>query len=167
MNEDLHKKSRDWASYVLAQDILRRAIEVYEKERQPAVIVEAQSFFLSITHGRYRRIYSPVGSSDILVEDNDGRQKETFQLSKGTAEQLYLALRFGFIKEIGKHSETLPIIFDDILVNFDPVRSMNAGAAIKQLATTNQIFYFTCHPDTVKILEDITPDAKIIGLDDV
>lgn len=167
LNEDLHKKSRDWASYVLAQDILRRAIEVYEKERQPAVIVEAQSFFSSITHGRYKRIYSPVGSSDIFVEDNDGRQKETFQLSKGTVEQLYLALRFGFIKEIGKHSETLPIIFDDILVNFDPIRSKTAGDAIKQLATTNQIFYFTCHPDTVKILKDIAPDAKIIGLDDV
>ena len=165
LNEDLHKKSRDWASYVLAQEILRRAIEVYEKERQPAVIVEAQSFFSSITHGRYKRIYSPVGSSDIFVEDNDGRQKETFQLSKGTVEQLYLALRFGFIKEIGKHSETLPIIFDDILVNFDPVRSRTAGDAIKQLATTNQIFYFTCHPDTVKILEDIAPDAKVIGLD--
>lgn len=167
LNEDLHKKSRDWASYVLAQDILRRAIEVYEKERQPAVIVEAQSFFSSITHGRYKRIYSPVGSSDIFVEDNDGRQKETFQLSKGTVEQLYLALRFGFIKEIGKHSETLPIIFDDILVNFDPFRSRTAGDAIKQLATTNQIFYFTCHPDTVKILKDIAPDTKIIGLDDV
>lgn len=165
LKEDLHKKSRDWASYVLAQEVLKKAIEVYEKESQPAIIVEAQSFFSSITDGRYKRIYSPVSSSDIFVEDSDGRQKETFQLSKGTAEQLYLALRFGFIKELGKHSERLPIIFDDILVNFDPMRSMNAGNTIKQLATTNQIFYFTCHPGTVETLKEIAPDAKVIDLD--
>ena len=165
LKEDLHKKSRDWASYILAQEVLKKAIKVYEKESQPAVIVEAQSFFSSITDGRYKRIYSPVSSSDIFVEDSDGRKKETFQLSKGTAEQLYLALRFGFIKELGKHSERLPIIFDDILVNFDPVRSMNAGNTIKQLATTNQILYFTCHPDTVETLKEIVPDAKVIDLD--
>ena len=165
LKEDLHKKSRDWASYILAQEVLKRAIEVYEKESQPAVIVEAQSFFSNITDGRYKRIYSPVGSSDIFVEDSDGRQKETFQLSKGTAEQLYLALRFGFIKELGKHSERLPIIFDDILVNFDPTRSMNASNTIKQLATTNQILYFTCHPATVETLKEIAPDAKVIDLD--
>ncbi len=165
LKEDLHKKSRDWASYILAQEVLKTAIEVYEKESQPAVIVEAQSFFSSITDGRYKRIYSPVSSSDIFVEDSDGRQKETFQLSKGTAEQLYLALRFGFIKELGKHSERLPIIFDDILVNFDPIRSMNAGNTIKQLATTNQILYFTFHPATVETLKEIAPDVKVIDLD--
>jgi len=165
LKEDLHKKSRDWASYILAQEVLKKAIEVYEKESQPAVIVEAQSFFSSITDGRYKRIYSPVSSSDIFVEDSDGRQKDTFQLSKGTAEQLYLALRFGFIKELGKHSERLPIIFDDILVNFDPTRSMNAGNTIKQLATTNQILYFTCHPGTVEALKEIALDAKVIDLD--
>lgn len=165
LKEDLHKKSRDWASYVLAQEVLNKAIEVYEKESQPAVIKEAQSFFSNITDGRYKRIYSPVSSSDIFVEDSDGSRKETFQLSKGTAEQLYLALRFGFIKELGKHSERLPIIFDDILVNFDPIRSMNAGNTIKQLATTNQILYFTCHPGTAETLKEIVPDARVIDLD--
>ena len=165
LKEDLHTKSRDWASYVLAQEVLKKAIEVYEKESQPAVIVEAQSFFSNITDGRYKRIYSPVSSSDIFVEDSDGSRKETFQLSKGTAEQLYLALRFGFIKELGKHSERLPIIFDDILVNFDPIRFMNAGNTIKQLATTNQILYFTCHPGTAETLKEIVPDARVIDLD--
>jgi len=165
LKEDLHKKSRDWASYVLAQEVLKKAIEVYEKESQPEVIKEAQSFFSNITDGRYKRIYSPVSSSDIFVEDRDGSQKQTFQLSKGTAEQLYLALRFGFIKELGKHSERLPIIFDDILVNFDPARSVNAGNTIKQLASTNQILYFTCHPSTANILKEIVPDARVIDLD--
>ena len=164
-SEDLHTKSREWAVLVLAQEILNKAIEVYEKERQPAVIIEAQSFFSKITNGRYTRIYSPLNSSEIFVEDQNGKQKNILQLSRGTAEQLYLALRFGFIKEFGKHSELLPIVFDDILVNFDPDRSRSAGASIIELAETNQIFYFTCHPETKEMFMDLAPEAKVIELD--
>ena len=164
-SEDLHTKSREWAILVLAQEILNKAIEVYEKERQPAVIIEAQSFFSKITNGRYTRIYSPLNSSEIFVEDQNGKQKNILQLSRGTAEQLYLALRFGFIKEFGKHSESLPIVFDDILVNFDPDRSRSAGASILELAETNQIFYFTCHPETKEMFMDLAPEAKVIELD--
>ena len=165
LKEDLHNISRDWAAFVLAQEILRMAIEVYERERQPAVMLEAQSFFSNITHGRYNRIYSPPDSSDIFVKDSDEKRKSIFELSRGTAEQLYLALRFGFIEEFRKHSESLPIVFDDILVNFDPLRSTNAADAIKNLAKTNQIFFFTCHPETVDILKDSVPDAQVIDLD--
>lgn len=162
---NLHNKSRDWASFTLAQEILNMAIEVYERDRQPAVMQEAQAFFSNITNGRYERIYSPLNSSDIIVEDHDGKSKSISQLSRGTAEQLYLALRFGFIEEFKKHSESLPIVFDDILVNFDPIRSENASIAIKNLATKNQIFFFTCHPETVDILKDSVPDAQVIDLD--
>jgi uncharacterized protein YhaN len=163
--EQLHNRSRNWAALVIAQEILNKAIEIYEKERQPAVIIEAQSFFTNFTAERYKRIYSPLDSADIFVEDRDGKVKGIDQLSKGTKEQLYLALRFGFIRYFGKQSEAIPIVFDEILVNFDPVRSQNAGNAIRELAATNQILFFTCHPDTVKILTDASPEAQVIDLD--
>jgi len=136
-----------------------------KKERQPAVITEAQSFFSNITGGRYERIYSPLDSSDIYVEDGNGKRKSISELIRGTAEQLYLALRFGFIKELGKHSESLPIVFDDILVNFDPVRSRNAISSINELSLSNQVLYFTCHPATVGMFGDMVPDVRVVELD--
>lgn len=163
--EELHEKSRNWASLVLARKILEKAIEVYEKERQPAVIVEAQTFFSKITDGRYTRIYSPLNSSKIYVEDREGRQKNVTELSRGTAEQLYLSLRFGFIREFERHSEPLPIVFDDILVNFDPERCKRTCEAIKDLAASNQIFYFTCHPETVEMLSERFPECRVVDLD--
>ena len=165
--EEIHEKSRDWASLVLARKILEKAIEVYEKERQPAVIVEAQTFFSKITGGRYTRIYSPLNSSEIYVEDREGRQRKVTELSRGTAEQLYLSLRFGFIREFEIHSEPLPIVFDDILVNFDPERCSRTCEAIKDLASTNQIFYFTCHPETVQMFSEKLPECRIVDLDKV
>lgn len=163
--EDLHEKSREWASLVLARKVLAKAIQVYEKERQPAVIVEAQAFFSKITGGRYTRIYSPLNSSEIYVEDREGRQKSVQELSRGTAEQLYLSLRFGFIREFGRHSESLPIVFDDVLVNFDPERCKSTCEAIRDLVPGNQLFYFTCHPETVQMLLERFPEARAVNLD--
>ncbi|WP_094228149.1 AAA family ATPase [Methanolobus psychrotolerans] len=165
LKEEINEKSREWATYSIAQHILSKAMDKYEKERQPAVITEAQNFFSNITGGKYERIYSPLGSSDIFVEDKSGKRKNIDELSRGTAEQLYLALRFGFIKELGKHSEPLPIIFDDILVNFDPVRSRNAIVSIHELSQSNQVLYFTCHPGTVEMFRSIVPDVGVVELD--
>ncbi|WP_321419437.1 AAA family ATPase [uncultured Methanomethylovorans sp.] len=164
LKEEINEKSREWATYSIAQHILSKAMDKYEKERQPAVITEAQKFFSNITGGKYERIYSPLGSSDIFVEDKSGKRKNIIELSRGTAEQLYLSLRFGFIKELGKHSEPLPIIFDDILVNFDPVRSRNAISSIHELSLSNQVLYFTCHPETVEMFKDVVPDVGVIDL---
>ena len=45
------------------------------------------------------------------------------ELSRGTGEQLYLALRFGLIEEFAGQAEPLPVVMDDILVNFDVERA--------------------------------------------
>jgi uncharacterized protein YhaN len=162
--QKLNKKSYEWSILVLARAIMRKAIEKYEKERQPEVIKEAQLFFSKMTLKRYSRIYAPLDEAKIYVEDRDGRQKDIQDLSRGTAEQLYLSLRFGFIREFSKRAEPLPIIFDDILVNFDPDRFQVACEAVKELIKTHQIFYFTCHPETIDLLTKIIPDSRKVDL---
>jgi len=163
--EDANDASREWAKRVIAAHILGKAVERYEKERQPAVIREATGIFADISDGRYRRIIKPLDGAGVLVEEATGGRKTVPQLSRGTAEQLYLALRFGYITEFGKHDVSLPVVFDDILVNFDPVRKENSCRAIARLAETNQVLYFTCHPDTVEMLEGCCGDVRVISLE--
>jgi len=155
----------EWSTRILATTIVRKALERYEKEKQPLVIKEAQSFFSHITQGRYSRIYAPLDESKIYVEDSDGRRKDIQELSRGTAEQLYLSLRFGFIREFSKRADGLPVVFDDIFVNFDPDRFIAAFDAVKELTKTNQVFYFTCHSNLSPLLGTI-PDARIIDLNE-
>ena len=162
--QKLKKKSEEWAVLTLARTIMGKAIEKYEHERQPGVIKEAQSFYSKMTLGRYSRIFAPLDEAKIYVEDKDGRRKNIQDLSRGTAEQLYLSLRFGFIREFSKRSESLPIVFDDILVNFDPERFRAACEAIKELAKTNQILYFTCHPESADLLTKIILGSKMIDI---
>lgn len=163
--EQLRKLTEQWTIYTLAASVMRRAVEIYEKERQPDVIREAREFFSRITLGYYDSFYAPLGEDRIYVgSSRDGSRKELGELSRGTSEQLYLALRFGFIKEFGKRSTSLPVIFDDVLVNFDPERAAATCAAIEELSETNQVIYFTCHPETLGLIENLIPKVKKLEL---
>ncbi|MDI6867878.1 AAA family ATPase [Methanoculleus sp.] len=164
LKEDLSRVSREWSVYTVASSLLGMAVETFERERQPEILMEAQSFFTAITGGRYTRVVKPFDGSDPYVEEATGARKKIDELSRGTAEQLYLALRFGYIRDYATSSIPVPVIFDDILVNFDPVRRKNACRAIAELAETCQVIYFTCHPHAVEDLVEATPDAVVMDL---
>ena len=148
--EEMRGHARQWAVRTVAENLLREARGKFERERQPDVIRHSQEFFHGITGGRYKTVFSPLGSSEIHVTDSEDSSKDPTQLSRGTREQLFLSLRFGLIRELGQRSERLPVIVDEVLVNFDPRRGMMAAKAFVDLAQTNQVLVFTCHPQIVE-----------------
>lgn len=156
--------AREWATLVLAKSIMKKAIEEYEREKQPNVIKEAQHYFSLMTLGTYPSIYSPLNEDVLYVEDRNKIRKDIKDLSKGTAEQLYLSLRFGFIREFTKNNESLPIIMDDILVNFDPKRFDACCEAFQSLSADHQILYFTCHPDSAMKMNRFISDSTVLEL---
>ena len=149
LSEELQGHARDWAVRTIAESLIRQAQGKFERERQPDVIRHAERFFLDVTDGAYQGVYSPLGSSEINVRDAAGNIRTPQQLSRGTCEQLFLALRFGLILELGQRSERLPVIVDEALVNFDPTRGTRAAASFIDLSETNQVLVFTCHPQIV------------------
>ena len=86
-------------------------------------------------------------------------------MSRGTREQLYLSLRFGLIREFGERTERLPVVVDEVLVNFDPKRAGRAARAFAELANTNQVLVFTCHPETVALFTDVASETQVIQID--
>ena len=145
--------AREWAVRALALRLLEETRSRYERERQPDVIRAAEDHFERITGGRYERIVAPPGESSVRVETDGGESRVTDELSRGTSEQLYLALRFGLIEEFARHGEPLPVVMDDILVNFDANRAARAASAIRDLASRHQVLYFTCHRWTAELLD--------------
>ncbi len=114
-----------------------------------------------MTNGRYPRLVAPPGDENILVERPDGKRLETHELSRGTAEQQYLALRLGFVQEFSRRSEPLPLVMDDIFVNFDPGRARAAMKEVLTLTDHHQILFFTCHPETVERIRELAPDVDV------
>jgi uncharacterized protein YhaN len=145
--------AREWAVKALTLRLLEETRARYERERQPDVVRAAETHFDRITGGRYSRIITAPGEATVRIESDGGETKATEELSRGTAEQLYLALRFGLIEEFARHAEPLPVVMDDILVNFDPDRAERAAEALHALAERHQVLFFTCHPRTAALVD--------------
>lgn len=163
--EALREAADEWAGYVLAREILMRSQKRFEDAHQPAVVQIAQSYLRTITAGRYERITASPDKKEFQVFQPNGARKLDRELSRGAREQLYLALRFGYITEFGRKSARLPVIVDDILVNFDPARARAAAQAFAELSATNQILVFTCHPTTVEHFQAVSDDVQVIDLE--
>ena len=162
--EQLREAVREWSKLTVADALLEKTRQKFERERQPRVVQHAQEFFSNITGRRYPLVYAPLGEQTITVTDATGGNKLPQQLSRGTREQLYLALRFGLVREFGEHAEPLPVIVDEALVNFDPERARLAAEAFATLSETNQVLVFTCHPGTAELFAEAA-EAQVIAVE--
>ena len=152
--EQLRDSAREWSRLTLAEALLEKTRRKFEVERQPRVVRHAQDFFSHITSRRYERLFVPIGDRTVTVMDGTGGAKQPEALSRGTREQLYLALRFGLVREFGERAERLPVVVDEVLVNFDPLRAKLAAESFAALSETNHVLVFTCHPGTAGLFAD-------------
>ena len=164
--EEVRLQALEWGSYAIAKHLLADATKRFQEEQQPKVISDSSRFFSSLTGGRYERIVAPIGEDTIEIASPQGQTKRPEHLSRGTAEQLYLALRFGYITNFTAGGMRLPVIMDEILVNFDALRAAQAAAAILALADTHQVIYFTCHPEVADLFRSRKGDIAVYEMHD-
>lgn len=144
--------ARKWAVYRTAEHLLQRAKEQYRNERQPKVVETASRYFAMMTDDRYPVIFAPADEG-FIVERVDGIRFSPLQLSRGTVEQLYLAIRLALAR-IYQSPSPYPLIMDDILVNFDASRAGKAVKTIREMAGHHQVLLFTCHDHMLKHFHD-------------
>ena len=164
--ESLHGQLRDavdeWAPLMLAQVVLQQALTRFEREHQPALLREANSLFRRMTDGRYCAIRRHlVDGTSLVVETKDGIERQPEQLSTGTREQLYLAIRLAYIRRYSLRSESLPLVMDDVLVNFDDRRARQTMRVLAEFGEDHQILFLTCHESTRDMAEKVLPNVTI------
>ena len=139
-----------WAALTLATAVLKRARQRFERDHQPAILAHVSDLFSRLTEGRYVEVRKDYEDrTDCHVVTDQGDIKETRALSTGTREQLYLALRLGYLLECSDTSETLPIVMDDVLVNFDEHRAERTLEVLREFSQSIQVLLLTCHRKTV------------------
>ncbi|WP_394841651.1 AAA family ATPase [Pendulispora brunnea] len=147
-----------YAVLTFAEEILHGSIRRFEREHQPELLLRASEAFARMTRGRYQRIERRLDGS-LLVERDDGRTVHPDALSTGTREQLFIALRLAYVESYSKSAESLPMVLDDVLVNFDEERTRGALEALSAFAERTQVLLFTCHARLVDLVRDVVPDA--------
>lgn len=139
---------RQIAACELSLNMLRKISEnVYEDTREH-LEGEVSKILYSLTGGTYERI--TLDDDMNLVVYQEGRNLYPWQLSRGTMEQMYLALRLG-AGRFFTQEETLPILLDEAFASFDEKR---LESTLKWLAAQpEQIFLFTCQKREQEMLE--------------
>ncbi|WP_219837859.1 ATP-binding protein [Paenibacillus sp. R14(2021)] len=152
-----------YAVLSISMTMMKRTKRLMEEQRQPGVLREASRWMNLLSEGRYRRISIPEGEQTISLENSDGRIVESIFLSRGTAEQLYLAMRFALADEAAGAS-ALPLLLDDPFVNFDDGRLKAAAGVLEEIAARRQLIFFTCHAHVRDLLLARIPAAQLIRL---
>jgi uncharacterized protein YhaN len=165
---DVTELAERWAVLRLTQRLLEKTREQFESQRQPAVIRRAGEILGRMTGGRYQQIAAPSGLHRLQLVEADHSRKERAWWSRGTAEQLYLALRFAFIEDYGANPgvEPLPVVMDDVLVHSDGYDRLHRSAeSIAELAQRHQVLYLTCRPADAELLASVDPGARRFRLE--
>jgi hypothetical protein len=136
--------------------VLETIRTTYEQERQPESLQEASGYLDRLTQGRYRRVWTPLGEHALRVDDAAGHSLPVEVLSRGTREQLFLSLRLALAGSYARRGAPLPLILDDVLVNFDAERAKAAAAVLRDFAAAgHQLLIFTCHEHIMKMFKTL------------
>lgn len=146
LEEHLQRHARRRQMLLLLAHVLERVRHHYELENQPETLQRASGFLSQMTESRYQRVWTPIKERTLLVEDASGRSWRVEELSRGTREQLFLSLRLAIVQRSAEQGICLPLVLDDVLVNFDTQRAQAACHTLHTFAEgTCQVLLLTCH----------------------
>lgn len=148
---EARSEARRWLVARLAKDLIASTKAAYEREKVPEVLRRTGHHLADVTGGRYVRVHLAEDSALRAFTSAD----EPFDvglLSRGTQEQLYLAIRFGLVESFSAGNVALPLVLDEVLVNADPERAERLAGVLAKLAERHQLLYLTCHPETARLL---------------
>ncbi len=159
----LKEMTTNYAVMSICAELISRTRRIYEEEKQPQVLKMASTYFERLTKGAYTRIVMKLGAKELLAEHRNLGLIDSGKLSRGTAEQMYLAMRFALASTMNTKT-AIPLLFDDIFVNFDEERMIAALTLLQEISSTRQIIMMTCHPFVVKHIRSIDPTVNVISL---
>ncbi len=143
---ELQTAGEEWLATEIAGHGLLGLRGHFERTCQPVTLADASRHLQRLTLGKYRNVWTPLGERQLRIDDDQNRTLRVEQLSRGTREQLFLAIRLALVEELARQGTRLPMVLDDVLVNFDQERSEAATEVLRDFAQKGyQVLLFTCH----------------------
>ena len=143
---DISRTAEEWLALQIEHDAVLQIRRRFEQENISGTLVAASNCMHRMTAGRYHRIWAPLGEDFLCIDDEFGQTFRVEQLSGGTREQLFLSIRFALAREFARRGVELPLVMDDLFVNFDQERTDAAADCLIELASEGQqVLFFTCH----------------------
>lgn len=156
--KDLKQKSYEIKKAI---ETLEMAYNKMKEEITPKFTEKLSDTIKNVSNNKYNKVKINI-SGEIIVEDSNGNYINAENLSLGTIDQLYLALRLASIEEITE--ETMPIILDEAFAYYDNERLKNILEYMSKEYKNRQIIIFTCTDREKSILNSLEINYNLITL---
>ncbi len=163
VRSDVHR----YAEVRLARQILEHEIEAYRQQNQGPLLEHAGQLFGELTRGAYPTILSDAGEDGrarLMAVSQSKREVPVEALSSGTRDQLFLALRLATLAASLERSEPMPLIADDILIEFDDERTRATLEVLARFGERTQILLFSHHRHVADLAASLGDRARLVSL---
>lgn len=155
-------------AYEKAIQALEEAGLTIQRDYVPALNRGMSGILSAVTGGKYSVLTAddslalklrPVESTEEVLPD---------QLSSGTIDQIYFALRLAAVRLIEKKGETLPLFLDEPFAQYDEERTRAALSLLAEESRTRQVMLFTCKEREIQLAAELFKDMplRIINLNE-
>jgi len=139
-------------------------IKQNEKEKISKLLSKERSieeYFKEITNGLYEEVRFTIEPFEIKVKRKDNQIFSLNQLSGGTFDQLYFAIRLALGEKLLKENKGF-FILDDPFIKSDSLRLSNQINLLKKMCSLGwQVLYFTCKDEILDNLNQEINNNKI------
>ena len=153
---ELDEVSEDYREYDKRRSALKLAMErldelsgELQRQLEDRLKEEVSRILAYITEGKYTRLLIEEGLHLSVLKE--GRRIPLEQLSRGTVEQIYFALRMAAVGVL--YEEEYPVILDDTFVYYDDVRLKNVLRWLGE--RKRQVILFTCQNREKLLLDEL------------
>ncbi len=159
LEEKLSRRRLELDALSLAMDALTQANTLLQERFSPELNRLTGRYMARLTGDRYPAV-SLTRELEGFVRCADGvLPRSALYLSRGTADQLYLALRLAVCRLC--LPEKPPILLDDALASFDDARLEAALELLWELSGEQQLLLFTCQKREGEVLASTPGVTKI------
>jgi len=145
--------------------LLQAALDRRAAAAEQTLLRRIGEVFRAITGGVHTGVAvedAGAGPTMVALEGDGTTRKQLDQLSEGTCDQLYLALRIAALEDYAAAAPPLPFIVDDVLQTFDDPRTDATLRALLALSEHVQVIALTHHPHVAMLAAGLPAGAAHI-----
>lgn len=145
---DMSRAAARYLRVGTAARLLKWAGQRYALDKHATLLARSSTLIHRLTGGSVDHLTGEFDDNDELTLVGvraDGTLVPTQAMSEGTLDQLYLALRIAAIEDYLQRAPALPVVADDLFINFDDERAVAGLDALAELAEHTQVLFFTHH----------------------
>ncbi|MEQ2658057.1 AAA family ATPase [Lawsonibacter asaccharolyticus] len=150
---ELDRRKTEYEAISIALDALKRANTQLQERFSPELNRRAGEWMARLTGGKYAAVSLTRELEAAALERDSVLPRRSLALSRGTVDQLYLAVRLAVCQLCLPGEDPAPLVLDDALVTFDDRRIALALDALAELGRERQILLFTCQEREGNYLE--------------